>query len=277
MNRRQNLQLLLAGPWAALAHAQPEPLVLTGSKDMRDSYYGEWLRLIYTDAARRLGRQLDYRVYPSRRAAVMAKAGEVDGEINRYADYDGRAVGQIRVDESHFTLRFAAYAIGDKAPLKSWEGLRHTPYLVEYCTGVAAAEAALPAILPAQQISHVQSILMGLRKLVFRRTDIFIDIEGLVDPYLRQEEFHTAGIRKLGIVEERAFHAFVRADQAELAHALARALREMKQSGLIERYREQALRDARRQTGRQEPPPCPVGITDPVRDASKCNSFAILR
>jgi polar amino acid transport system substrate-binding protein len=236
---------LLAALWistglalAPTVAAAPLPeIVLAGSEEVKNSFHGEWLQLIYDEAFRRLGYRLVYTPYPANRVGAMSDQGIVAGEINRIADYGENHPNLVRVDEAHFSMRFAAFAIGPKPVLNGWASLKGTTYRVEYRRGVAAAMNALPAIVPEARLSSVASAPIGLRKLIYDRTDVFVDLERVVERYLTDEEFKDAKIKNLGTMEERQFHAFLHRNHAQLSTALARVLRGMKSEGLIEQFR----------------------------------------
>jgi polar amino acid transport system substrate-binding protein len=226
----------LAAAPTALAAPLPE-IVLAGAEDVKNSFHGEWLQLIYDEAFRRLGYRLVYRAYPAKRAGAMSDQGSVAGEINRIADYGEQHPNLVRVEEAHFSMRFVAYGVGPKPALTGWASLKATTYRVEYRSGVAAAVKALPNFVPESRLSNVGSTQIGLRKLVRDRTDIFIDLERVIERLLKDEEFNDARIASVGTMEESKFHAFLHRNHAKLAPALARTLRSMKNEGLIEQYR----------------------------------------
>jgi polar amino acid transport system substrate-binding protein len=223
----------------ALAAPLPE-IVLAGAEDVKNSFHGEWLQLIYDEAFRRLGYRLVYRAYPAKRSGAMSDQGSVAGEINRVADYGEQHPNLVRVDEAHFSMRFVAYSVGPKPVLNGWASLKGTSYRVEYRSGVAAAMKALPNYIAESRLSNVGSTPSGLRKLLRDRTDIFIDLERVVEGFLDDEEFKDAKITGVGTMEESKFHAFLHKNHAQLAPALARTLRSMKTEGLVEQYRKKA-------------------------------------
>jgi polar amino acid transport system substrate-binding protein len=239
---------LLAGIWlfaglaaAPTVAAAPLPdIVMAGTEEMKQSFYGDWLSLIYGEAFRRLGYRLVYNGYPAKRAGVMADQGEVDGEINRVVNYGSHHPNLVRVEESHFAMRFAAYGIGTKPVLRGWQSLKRTTYRVEYRSGVAAPEHALPTYVAQTRLSSVASVPLGLRKLMRARTDIFIDVDRIVERFLNDDEFKDANIINVGTMEEIQFHAFLHKNRAQLAPALALVLRNMKNEGLIDQFRRKA-------------------------------------
>ncbi len=229
---------LLSAP-PAWAGAPPD-FVLAGTDDTKQSFYGAWLTLIYAEAFQRLGYHFVFAGYPAKRAGAMADQGQVDGEIQRVADYGVRHPNLLRVDESHFSMRYAAYAARPMAPLAGWRSLTGTAYKIEYRSGVTLCEQALTGRVAPARLSAVASVPLGLRKLMRGRTDLFIDADRIVESYLAKDEFKDSGLRKVGDMDDVAFHAFLHKRHASLAPALAKVLRDMKGEGLIERFRLQA-------------------------------------
>src|SRR5665647_2062131 len=62
---------------APLAFGAGKSIVFASAADVIDSSHGAWLRLIYTEACRRLGYDFELRPYPTRRAAAMSDSGTV--------------------------------------------------------------------------------------------------------------------------------------------------------------------------------------------------------
>lgn len=229
---------------AGAAAAPRRKLVLAGAAELTDSFHGAWLKLIYREALRRLGYEFELRSYPALRASMMSDAGRVDGEINRAARYERRHKGMVRVDPAHFSISFAAYARPPVHLRAGWEGLRNRGYRVEYRSGVAISELQLPAVVPAADLSSASRTLPGLRKLAQHRTDVFVDLESVVEPLLRRPEFAHAGIRRVAVMESVEMHAFLHPRHRALAAQLGRMLVQLKREGYIEKCRRVALKTA---------------------------------
>jgi hypothetical protein len=231
--------LLVAG---APAQAVPRPrLVLVGTTDSRDSLHGTWLALIYTEALRRLGYTLRYVDYPARRASAMSDRGLVDGEIHRVADYGRAHPNLVRVEEPHFAMRFAAYAVPPTHLGPGWGALATTAYRVSFRLGVMKCEQELPAVVAPDRLMRVPSAVLGLRQLAAGHADLFIDVDDVVQAALARPEFHGTPVRRVALLEQVDVHAFLHKKHAALAPRLAAVLAQMKAEGLIERYRQQAL------------------------------------
>lgn len=222
--------------------AQLPPLTFAATETL-DSSQGIWLRKIYGEALRRIGYRLVYQVYPTRRASAMVDNGVVDGEIHRAQGYGEVHPNLVRVPVSHFASTFAAYG---RAPLSlpnGWQSLAASRLRVEYRAGVVYCEQMLPQVVPAQRLSTVYAINLGLRKLQHGRTDVYVDEDRFVDLMLQRAEFKAANIVKLATLETVEAYTYLNRRHARLAPQLGEALSAMKREGLIERYRRQAYGD----------------------------------
>ena len=156
-------------------------IVLGGADDVRNSTQGAWLDLIYREAFRRLDYNFKYLAYPARRSAMLSDHGDVDGEIHRVPDYGKMHPTLVRVEEPHFSARFAAYASRSLAVPDGWDSLAQLRYRVEYRMGNLKCETELPSRVDAARLSTVPHAVLGLRKLAAGRTDLYIDGELLVE------------------------------------------------------------------------------------------------
>jgi hypothetical protein len=225
----------------AYAAGERPTIVLAGASDVRNSPQGVWLDLIYREAFRRLGYKFKYVPYPARRAAVLSDHGDVDGEIHRVADYGKAHPTLVRVEESHFAGRFAAYASRALVVPNGWDGLRQMPYRVEYRMGNLKCETELPPRVDAARLSMVPNAALGLRKLAAGRTDLFIDGDLLVEALLKSPEFRGTSIHRVAVMDQLNGHAFLQPRHRALAFRLSATLAQMKKEGLIEAYRTRAM------------------------------------
>lgn len=223
-----------------------DKIIVVGSEDIKDTFEGKWLRLIYTEVFRRLGYELQYDGYPTMRASAMSDAGEVDGEIERVFTYSERHPNLIRVDESHFSTTIVAYAVKPGIELTGWDSLKNTDYTVDYRRGVTVVERGLTTVVKPENLSTITTTEQGLKKLIVGRIDLYVDVENLVTDKLRTinpAEFDTSAIYKAGIMEETTLHMFLHKKNAALVPKVADVLKAMKQEGLVDRYKEIALEE----------------------------------
>lgn len=219
-------------------------IVLSGSADSWRTF-GPWLTMIYKEAFGRLGYGLEYRPYPAKRASLLSDQGEVDGEIHRVGAYGSLHPELVQVATSHFPVTFAAYATRPLTLRGGWNALKDTPLRVEYRNGVTRPSMQLSALVPADRLSTANNVLLGLRKLARGRTDVFVDLDTVVELTLAEPEFQGTAIRKVAVLETTPTYAFLHRRHAALAERLAVVLADMKREGLIEKFRVQAAREAR--------------------------------
>lgn len=220
-----------------------EKIVLVSSQDTKESLYGKWLNLIYTEVFRRLGYEFEYVGYPGGRAPVLAEAGEVDGEIHRGIDYEKTTRNLRRVSEPHFAVSYMAYAVTPGIVLNGWESLKNTSYPVEYRRGAKIPEAALPAVVRPDMLSDVKIAELGFKKLIEGRIVVYIEQEAvalMTLKKLKMADFNTESVYAAGIMYSGESYVYLHKKHADKLSKIADTLRDMKQEGLIERYRDVA-------------------------------------
>lgn len=238
--------VLFAAIFFSIPGVAEEVIVLVGSTDTKNTYHGRWLELIYSDLFHRLGYELQYDAYPSARASEMSSSGVVDGEINRVSMYGTMHPEVIRVDESHFETAIAAYAVKPGIRVDGWQSLKNKNYKIEYRRATRIVEKALSSVSNPENISIANTVEQGLIKLIRERTDLYIDVEGIVDGQLslvNKYDFGSSAVYKAGIMERDTLHLYLHKKNASLVPRVANELKVMKQEGLVEYYRREALRD----------------------------------
>lgn len=208
-------------------------MVFTRSKN---EYAGKWTFLVFTEAFRRIGMELVFETYPPKRCSFLADEGMVDGELGRIFSYGETHPNLVRVEEPVTTAIWVAYTIDPAIKIDGWESLKDTHYKVEYRKGLAKSETRLSELVRKENLSSVNSVSSGLKKLESGRSDIYVDIEGTAKPFLLSGELKGSKIRKAGNLEEETIHAYLHKKNKSYAPALSTALREMKRGGLFEAY-----------------------------------------
>jgi len=194
---------------------------------------GKTLKLIYTEAFKRMGIELVYVFYPAKRASIMAAKGKIDGELARVYSYNDKLENLIRVEEPIFPVRFSAFTTNPEIELNGWESLRGTDYKVEYMRGIKRCAIKFSKVIKKENLSEVSHWSQGLRKIIAKRTDIYVEVERTVFRALKTEEFKNANIRIAGVVEEVNLYTFLNKKYANLVPQLAAILKEMKDEGTI--------------------------------------------
>ncbi|WP_155319152.1 hypothetical protein [Desulfosarcina alkanivorans] len=223
-----------------------QKIVLAGSQDTQEVPQMKWLVLIYTEAFRRLGYELQYDIYPLARLTMMVDAGEVDGEIQRPGEYQAAHQNLIRVDESPASVRYGAYTVKPGIVLQGWNSLKNTSYRVEYRLGASRSEAELKSVVNPGNLSQIAKTEQGLKKLILGRTDVFVDLEHNITNTVKRldrADFDTSAVYQAGLMQETAMYAYLHKKHSALVPKLASVLKAMKQEGLIEQYRKIALKE----------------------------------
>lgn len=202
----------------------------------REEYSGRWTYLVFTEAFRRMGLELVFETYPANRCSFLADEGRVDGEFGRTYSYGQSHPNLIRVEEPITSVIWAAYTIDPTVKIDGWEGLKGANYKVESRLGLEKAKTRLSEFVTKENLSLVDTVSSGFKKLLSGRSDIYVDIEETAMPFLLSKEFKGSEIRKAGILEEETIHAFLHKKNKSYLAALSTALREMKQEGLFELY-----------------------------------------
>ncbi len=237
------LVILVCQLFSGIVHAQKRTIFLVGTNDTKNSFSGNWLEMIYTEAYRRLGFNICYEGYPARRASYLSDNGYVDGEITRVASYSQKHPNMIKVDEPHFTAIFAAYTIDPTIKLDGWNSLKGTNYEVNYRLGVTKLETMLPLLLPKDQLDSVHTIKSGLFKIAMKRGDIFIGLGSHIEETIvSNENLRNSGLRKAGTMGKVMAHSFLHKKNKSIAVRLSKVLAQMKAEGLVEKYRKLAFK-----------------------------------
>ncbi|MRW89573.1 hypothetical protein GJ699_06215 [Duganella sp. FT80W] len=243
MRRREFVTgIALSALAGRLQAAEPNRIVMASLVSTEEGFTARWLELIYNDAFSQLGLTLEIQVMPAARASAEAAAGHVDGELGRSQEYGAVQPKLIRVPEPTFIANTVAYTKDEQIRLKpGWDSLRDTRYRVEFRQGYPVIGRKLAAVVPADRLGGVRNAETGLRKLLLGRSDIYVDMADTVDVFLSRPEFR--GIHQAAVLERGPIHAYLNEKHAELAPRLAAVLKKMRESGVIERYRQQALKE----------------------------------
>ena len=219
-------------------------IVLVGTEGVKNSGYGEFLTLVFTEAFQRLGYELQYDGYPAARASALSDAGKVDGEISRVFEYQDAHPNLIRVEEALYATKFVAFAFKRGIRVNGWESLKNTSYKVEYRRGVKLSESKLALVVSPKQLSDVSSAELGLKKLISERTDLYVDVEFTIHETIKAlnpSAFDMSRLYQAGIMQEVNAFAYLHKRHAALVPRLTDTLKRMKQEGLFSRYLETAL------------------------------------
>jgi polar amino acid transport system substrate-binding protein len=226
------------------AAARPKPFVMGFDEDA-GNFGSAWSLRIYAEAFKRMGVPWKPGFFPLARRAILVDEGAIDGDGARVYDYLSSHPNLVRVEESVMEFGFGLFSANPKVALNRIEDLAASSYLVEYRRGIHLCETRLKQIVPDKNLSNITTERQGLRKLLAGRTDLYCDLETVVEQALRSDEFRADGrIRKVIGIGNSATYPYLHKKHAALAPRLAETLKQMKAEGLVERYRREAEREA---------------------------------
>ena len=219
---------------SALFAEANQKIILNGTPGAQKTFHGRWTILIYQEALKRLGYDLEYVEYKPKEAAQKLDSGEIDGEINKVSDYNQNHPNLIRVEEPHYSMAFSAYTTIPDLSLNGWQSLKSSNYNIVYRVGVRKCEMEIPQLVPASQLDTVNYVFNGLKKIASKKSDLYIDVDSSIEEELNSDTFLESGIRKAGVMEEITAHAFLHKRYEALVPKLSQTIKEMKQEGVIE-------------------------------------------
>ncbi len=242
--RRSTLATLM-GSLVLGVHAEvsQRTIVLVSGENLRNSVHGLWLTYLFTDAFSRLGLGFEYRAYPLKRAIQMEVRGEVDGGI-----FHGEAFGKehphlLPLTTSTFASTYSAFSARKLSLKNGWSALAGLNLRVNYRLGSLAAEAKLQSLVPARLLETVTDTATGLRKLRVGHSDIFVELDPLVESVMQQPEFAGMPLHKISTMESLDGFCYLHPKNADLVGPLSKVIAKMKASGQIEKYRKKAIRE----------------------------------
>ena len=245
---RQNIKIcvitLLIPILFSTTEVDADKLVLVGTEGVKNSKYGKYLILVFTEAFGRLGYELQYDGYPAARASAMSDSGEADGEISRVFEYQAAHPNLIRVEEELYSTNFVAFAAKSGIVLQGWNSLKNTDYIVDYRRGVKLSESRLSQVVPPGHLSEVTSAAQGLKKLISGRTDLYVDVEFTIleaKKGLSPNAFDVSALYPAGIMQKVDAFSYLHKKHALLVPQLTKTLKAMKQEGLFDSYLKIAL------------------------------------
>lgn len=239
--------LLLPFLSGGLAHAAPAapaaPLVIGVDVDP-NTFANRWATLVFTEAFRRLGVSIQINNYPLARRTLLVEHGDIDIDSGRVRAYGDAHPQLVRVEEPFVEYSFGLFAANPALQLPRLEALRTTDWLVEYRRGILMCEKTLKPLLPSDRLSDISSEEQGLNKLLADRTDLYCDLDYVVQEVLNAAEFKGAKrIRKALGLGSIPIYMYLQARHAELAPRLAVIFKKMKVEGLMGVYQAQVARE----------------------------------
>lgn len=222
-------------------HASSQAPLVLGVIQSESDYYGRFVRLIYQEAFRRLGRHVEIRYFPAKRSSFLVRAKRIDGDLARTVNFHKQHPNLAIVPEAPFEVYIKAFSASPTLKISDWQDLRETKYRVDYLRGSAMIDIKRKEGRLQDPISQVNDWKTGLRKLFAGRSDLFVEFEGGVRYAMAKPEFQGKWLFEAGTLDVYSVHAFLQPEHKELAHELAQVLRNMKYEGVIDQFKKQAL------------------------------------
>lgn len=207
------------------------------SKDPQYKFYER----IYTEAFKELGYKFEYKIFPSKRASLLANSGKIDGEPQRIYSYVKKYENLIRVEEPIFTNRTLAFTVNPKIKIENLNNLKNTSYKVEYLRGSIWSKNKLTPLISNQNLSEIETIKQGFKRLTYKRTDVFIALEVLALKTLQDNEFDTSNINISSVIGENYSYPYLHKSHSKLAIHLAKILKEMKEDGRYKKIYQESM------------------------------------
>ncbi|WDP91309.1 MAG: hypothetical protein HUN04_17040 [Desulfobacter sp.] len=179
----------------------------------------------------------------------------MDGEAGRIRTYGGLNPNLIRVENKITSHVFSAFTLNPSIQLDGWKSLKSIDHIVVgYRLGITGTEAVLPRLINGDNLSPVTNTYLGLRMLIKRRIDVYVDGEAAVRHWLQTDEFQDAGIKKAGEMAKVTIHCYLHKKHMELVPKLSNMIGELRKKNLIKKYYWKAVRETEStDTGQENP------------------------
>lgn len=199
---------------------------------------------IVTEAFRRMGVPVRLSQLPSERALQRANQGMDDGNYARIAGLERLYPNLIMVPEPITEFLFTAFTKAPRLALDGWEGLK--PHSVALVNGWKIVEANTVGVRARSSVKDEAALFAMLDS---GRVEVAV-----LDLHTGMEMVRLLGLKGVRALapplERRPMHVYLHRRHAELVPKLARALRQMKRDGTIERLTRAGLAAAARQRAR---------------------------
>lgn len=237
--------ILQASALPLAAHADTTTLRFVFSRPFNNPRT-QWLIRVYRDVCAISGVGFAYLDVPPKRATAMVLAGQADGELGRTYGYQNFFPQLVRLSEPNNAVNFCVYGAGPRARFDGLDSLQQQHLRCECRRGIQELEGLLDQHTSAGQLSLIDDVGQGLRKLQLGRTDLYFDVQEAVDDYLTFRHCHprlpdAPAVRELARVQSTTGHCYLSASRAGYAPKMAAALATLKRDGTVARHLQQCL------------------------------------
>ncbi len=208
------------------------PVLILATVNSHDTRIYKISRAVLGEALKQNGFGLILKTYPPKRAAIMADAGQIDGDAHRIYDFnkDAPFPNLIRVSESVQSVEQSVFSrIGD-IRIAGWKSL--APYRVIYVTGVKLVEDGLRSAVPENNLSPADSVESAFKMLAANRGELTISSTETGFAALKKLSLENSGIQVLAPpVVITDLYTYLHKKHLDLAAKLADTLKKMKADG----------------------------------------------
>jgi hypothetical protein len=210
-----------------------------GTATENDVFTGIFERLVYIEAFRRMGVQLEIIVAPLKRIESMLARGDIDGETMRGPAYAALHPQLIMVDLPIIQVVYKVYALKPVKGLTSLDDLRTGKFRGTYRRGVVYCQNALTPLLPAHHLDAVTTVKQGVDMLAVGHTDFFCDVNlGVMNHEYSAQQKNSEKLQELFALSAPVSNsAYLHEKHTALAVTLSETLKQMGKEGLFEKYR----------------------------------------
>lgn len=171
------------------------------------------------------GVQVDVQPLPSARATLVARAGRVDGEVARIANFASNYPELIRVEPSYLTFHTVAFGKNkEQLALNKPEALK--TYKVGIVRGVQHSENAVSGVADVTRVNNVEQLLSMLEA---GRFDIAVDTRASGEFALKRLGFKD--ISEIGVLGEQDLFLYLHVRHQTLVPVIGKTIKKMKDSG----------------------------------------------
>jgi polar amino acid transport system substrate-binding protein len=228
---------------ADVSRSAPRPTLTLAYAGLECEICFELAGNLYSEAFGRMGYSIRIVSLPSERSLIETNAGKYDGQIGRAKEFDpeNRYPNLIIVPEPLLKASIAAFAVYPGMTVEGWEAISQNFYPITYQRGVKIIEQRLFKSVDSERVIQADNLVHAARLLVSGRVRILIGVTATFDSVLELEEFQSAGIHQVGLLETSHLYPVLHKRHASLVPELVRVLREMKADGtfsaIFETYR----------------------------------------
>jgi len=142
----------------------------------------------------------------------------------------------IRVQEPIAIVNFSAFTTNPSIKLYGWNSLKNTDLRVDHVRGIVLSKKMLTKFVKKENLSAVNNIDQGLKKLISGRTDVFIYLDTIINMSLNLPKFKNNNILNAGDLETIKVHLFLNKKYNALEPEFSTVIKAIKSEGLANQY-----------------------------------------